>query len=149
MDPRSLHEDDWDYVRTLLPTDLEDSARLTQALRRCRNVPDAAALIRMALAYALTDLSLKDVAAWASSLNLAEITGSGLFYRLRQAEGLAGELPFDGLSRSGPVVLKIQLQQALGPAPSRYFEIDYCGAASSDHASRTGAGCHLHRPRWY
>src|ERR1017187_2642813 len=63
MDPRSLHEDDWDYVRTLLPTDLEDSARLTQALRRCRNVPDAAALIRMALAYALTDLSLKDVAA--------------------------------------------------------------------------------------
>src|ERR1035438_2654973 len=87
MDPRSLHEDDWDYVRTLLPTDLEDSARLTQALRRCRNVPDAAALIRMALAYALTDLSLKDVAAWASSLNLAEITGPGLFYRLRQAEG--------------------------------------------------------------
>src|ERR1039457_7052566 len=87
MDPRSLHEDDWDYVRTLLPTDLEDSARLTQALRRCRNVPDAAALIRMGLAYALTDLSLKDVAAWASSLNLAEITGPGLFYRLRQAEG--------------------------------------------------------------
>src|ERR1017187_10146235 len=87
MDPRSLHEDDWDYVRTLLPTDLEDSARLTQALRRCRNVPDAAALIRMALAYALTDLSLKDVAAWASSLNLAEITGPGLLYRLRQAEG--------------------------------------------------------------
>lgn len=87
MDPRSLHEDDWDYVRTLLPTDLENSARLTQALRRCRNVPDAAALIRMALAYALTDLSLKDVAAWASSLNLAEITGPGLFYRFRQAEG--------------------------------------------------------------
>jgi hypothetical protein len=52
MDPRSLHEDDWDYVRTLLPTDLEDSARLTQALCRCRNVPDAAALIRMALAFA-------------------------------------------------------------------------------------------------
>src|ERR1017187_2729096 len=87
MDPRSLHEDDWDYVRTLLPTDLEDSARLTQALRRGRNVPDAAALIRMALAYALTDLSLKDVAAWASSRERAEITGQGLFYRLRQAEG--------------------------------------------------------------
>jgi hypothetical protein len=29
---------------------------------------------------------LKDVAAWASALQLAEITGPGLFYRLRQAE---------------------------------------------------------------
>ena len=87
MGTLSLHEDDWEYVRTLLPADLEDSARVTNALRRCRNVPDAAALIRMALAYALTDLSLKDVAAWASSLDLAEITGPGLFYRLREAEG--------------------------------------------------------------
>ena len=86
LEQSSLHEDDWEYVRTLLPADLEDSARLTQALRRCRNVPNAAALIRLALAYALTDLSLKDVAAWASSLNLAELTGPGLFYRLREAE---------------------------------------------------------------
>ncbi len=87
MDPCSLHEDDWEYVRTLLPADLEDSARVTNALRRCRNVPDAAALIRLALAYAVTDLSLKDVAAWASSLNLAELSGPALFYRLREAEG--------------------------------------------------------------
>jgi hypothetical protein len=87
MDPCSLHEEDWEYVRTLLPADLEDSARVTNALRRCRNVPDAAALIRIALAYALTDLSLKDVAAWASSLKLAELSGPGLFYRLREAEG--------------------------------------------------------------
>ena len=87
MDPSAIHEDDWEYVRTLLPDDLEDSARVTNALRRCRNVPDAAALIRMALAYALTDLSLKDVAAWASSLDLAEMSGPGLFYRLREAEG--------------------------------------------------------------
>jgi hypothetical protein len=56
------------------------------ALVRCRNVPDAAALIRLALAYAVSDLSLKDVAAWASALDLAEITGPGLFYRLREAE---------------------------------------------------------------
>jgi len=53
---------------------------------RCRNVPDARALLRMALAYALSDLSLKDVAAWASSLGVAEITGPGLFYRLRESE---------------------------------------------------------------
>ncbi len=81
-----LHEEEWEYVRTLLPADLEESARSTGALLRCRNVPDAAALLRMALAYAVSDLSLKDVAAWASSLQVAEITGPGLFYRLREAE---------------------------------------------------------------
>jgi hypothetical protein len=82
-----LHEDrEWPYVRTLLPVDLEESARATNALVRRRNVPDAAALLRMALAYAVSDLSLKDVAAWAGAMNLAEISGPGLFYRLREAE---------------------------------------------------------------
>lgn len=81
-----LHEEEWEYVRTLLPADLQESARSAGALLRCRNVPDAAALLRMALAYAVSDLSLKDVAAWASSLQVAEITGPGLFYRLREAE---------------------------------------------------------------
>jgi hypothetical protein len=86
MQQTSLHEDDWEYVRTLLPADLEESARRTSALLRCRNIHDAASLMRVALAYAVSDLSLKDVAAWASALQLAEITGPGLFYRLRQAE---------------------------------------------------------------
>jgi len=86
MEPLPLHADEWDYVRTLLPSDLEESAKATRALVRCRNVPDAEALMRMALAYAVSDLSLKDVAAWASSMELAEITGPGLFYRLREAE---------------------------------------------------------------
>lgn len=104
MESPSLHEKDWAFVLTLLPVDLEDSARLTSAVCRRRKLPDAAALIRMALAYALTDLSLKDVAAWATSLSLTEITGPGLFYRLRQAEGwlervlgetLAAHLPRD------------------------------------------------------
>jgi hypothetical protein len=40
----------------------------------------------MAMAYAVSDLSLKDIAAWACALDLATITGPGLFYRLREAE---------------------------------------------------------------
>jgi hypothetical protein len=86
MQTPALHEDDWEYVRTLLPADLEESARRTSALVRCRNIPDAASFMRMALAYAVSDLSLKDVAAWASALRVAQITGPGLFYRLREAE---------------------------------------------------------------
>ena len=86
--PPSLHDEkEWPYILTLLPRDLEDSARQSEALMRCRNVPNAAALIRMALAYAVSDLSLKDVAAWASTMGLADISGPGLFYRLRESEG--------------------------------------------------------------
>ena len=106
MPGHALHEDQWEYVRTLLPSDLEESAKQTKALLRCRNVPDAAALMRMALAYALSDLSLKDVAAWATSLEVAEITGPGLFYRLREAEVW--------LERVLAQVLAEQVPQAVG-----------------------------------
>jgi hypothetical protein len=86
MKPPSLHEDDWDYVRTLFPADLEDSAYRQGALLRTRNITDAESFLRIALAYAVSDLSLKDLAAWATALGLATISGPGLFYRLRQAE---------------------------------------------------------------
>lgn len=85
--PRLHEEREWPYVVTLLPGDLENSAWQSEALLRCRNIPDAKALLRLALAYAVSDLSLKDVAAWAHALGVAEITGPGLFYRLREAEG--------------------------------------------------------------
>ena len=114
MQPLPLHEDEWEYVRTLLPSDLEESARKTNALLRCRNVPDAAALIRMALAYAVSDLSLKDVAAWASALEVAQITGPGLFYRLREAEGWLEHV----LGR----VLAEQVPQAAGGWPIRIVD---------------------------
>src|SRR5260221_12268702 len=90
--PDIVSDDQWAYVLTLLPGDLEESGR-RRALRRCRNVPSAAALMRMTFAYAVSDLSMKDVAAWGHAVGLAEITGPGLFYRLREAEGwLAGVL---------------------------------------------------------
>ena len=114
MQPLPLHDEDWEYVRTLLPSDLEESARKNNALLRCRNVPDAAALIRMALAYALSDLSLKDVAAWASALDVAQITGPGLFYRLRESEGWLEHV----LGR----VLAEQVPQAAGGWPVRVVD---------------------------
>ena len=110
----SLHEEQWEYVRTLLPADLEDTARRTRALVRCRNVPDASALMRMALAYAVSDLSLKDVAAWASAMDLAQITGPGLFYRLREAE--------TWLERVLAQVLGEQLPQGVGGWPLRVVD---------------------------
>ena len=102
----ALHvEEQWPYVLTLLPSNLASSAKSSGALMRCRQVPDAATLIRLALAYAVSDLSLKDVAAWAASLGVAEISGPGLFYRLREAEGWLAE------------ILAQTLQDQVKPAP--------------------------------
>jgi hypothetical protein len=114
MQSEALHEDQWEYVRTLLPADMEESAKQAKALVRCRNVPDAAALMRMALAYALSDLSLKDVAAWASSLEVAEITGPGLFYRLREAE--------DWLERVLGQILAEEVAPSIGGWPVRVVD---------------------------
>ena len=106
MKPPAIHIDnEWPYILTLLPEDLEESAKRTEALCRCRNVANAAALLRMALAYAVSDLSLKDVAAWASALKVAQITGPGLFYRLREAE------------RWLETLLAQTLQQEIGSGP--------------------------------
>lgn len=101
----ALHEQTWTYVVALLPPDFEEGARSSRALIRYRNVPNAAALLRLALAYAVSGLSLKDVAAWAHALGVAEITGPGLFYRLREAQ--------DGLEQ----VLAGALQAGVTPAP--------------------------------
>jgi len=123
METLPLHADQWIYVHTLLPADLEQSARAMNALVRCRNVPDAAALMRMALAYAVSDLSLKDVAAWASAMDLAEITGPGLFYRLREAEAWLAHVLAQTLAeqvRCTPVKWPIRVVDATvinGPGP--------------------------------
>jgi hypothetical protein len=88
-----IHADsEWRYVLTLLPSNLDETAAATGALVRRREVPNAASLLRLALAYAISDLSLKDVAAWAGAVDLAKITGPGLFYRLREAEAWLAEL---------------------------------------------------------
>jgi hypothetical protein len=70
--------------------------------------------MRMALAYAVSDLSLKDVAAWASAMDLAEISGPGLFYRLRESEAW--------LEQVLAQVLGEQLPQAVGGRPVRVVD---------------------------
>jgi hypothetical protein len=63
---------------------------------------------------AVSDLSLKDVAAWASALAVAQITGPGLFYRLREAEGW--------LEQVLGQVLADQVPQAAGGWPVRVVD---------------------------
>ena len=65
-------------ILKMLPRDLEEVRR--------KKVPNALALMRTELAYALSDLSIKDVAAWASASGVSEITGPAFFYRFRDSE---------------------------------------------------------------
>jgi hypothetical protein len=102
-------EEQWLQVLKNLPSDLDQSAREGGALVRKRRVPNAAALIRVALAYALTNLSIKDVAAWATAQGVIKITGPSLFYRFR---GMADWL--------ATVLARILSDQCSLPKPSGF-----------------------------
>lgn len=82
----------WPYLRTLLPADLDESARVHGAVSRRRGFQSAEDLLRILLAYGVTDLSLQSVAAWARAAGLCSLSAPALFYRLRDAEHWLAEL---------------------------------------------------------
>jgi hypothetical protein len=75
---------EWEQLLTRLPADLADTARRYGALRRCRGVPSAAALLRLIWAYA-TGPSLEAVALWARDTGVAQLSQEALDKRLRGA----------------------------------------------------------------
>ena len=75
----------WEYIRCELPENLEETALATGALIRKKGIWSAADLLRVILTYGVTDLSLKGVAAWATSVNIADLTGPALFCRVRDS----------------------------------------------------------------
>ncbi|MGE3740447.1 MAG: transposase [Geminicoccaceae bacterium] len=79
--------------------DLEGSARACGALRRRRGVADAGVLLRLALVYGGTKLSLRGTAAWAAAAGVAELSDVALLYRLQGAEGWLGWLVRELLSK--------------------------------------------------
>ena len=65
--------------------DLDKLALSTRALRRRRGVPDAQALLRLALARGPGGLSLRETAAWAQLARVADLTDASLNDRLHQS----------------------------------------------------------------
>jgi Transposase DDE domain len=92
MKPLSAFDTDWPLLLTLLPADLEASAKETGALRRKRGVPSAPALLRLAFAFAYVGLSLRAVATWARQTGVACLSDVALLQRLRRAAPWAGRL---------------------------------------------------------
>jgi hypothetical protein len=65
--------------------DLDQLAFSTRALRRRRGVPNARALLRLALARGPGGLSLRETAAWAQMAQVADLTDASLNDRLHQS----------------------------------------------------------------
>jgi len=86
MDKRLIDED-WKYLCQYLPEDLSELAKATGTVKRWRKVKNGEELLRLILAYAIEDLSLRSTAAWSSQTAL-ELKDTSVLPRLRQAPPL-------------------------------------------------------------
>jgi Transposase DDE domain len=82
----------WAQVAALLPGDLEASAQATGALRRRRGIRSAIVLLRIVLAYAVLDWSLRLLGAWCVLQDLADVSDVALLKRLRHSRTWLGYL---------------------------------------------------------
>jgi hypothetical protein len=89
-----LTVDGWSALLAWLPAglDLNASARDHGALRRRRGLRSAEDLLRLALIYGATPLSLRTTAAWADAAGVAALSDVALLYRLQGAEAWLGAL---------------------------------------------------------
>jgi IS4 transposase len=76
-------DDQWSAVLSLLPRDIDESAFRCRALVRKRGVQSASSLLRVALAYGVIGLSLRETSAWAKEKGVAQISDVALLNRLR------------------------------------------------------------------
>ena len=99
MKAATVIQDDWPFLLTLLPADLEATAKETGALQRKRGVRSAQALLRLAFAYAYCGLSLRGTVLWAEEAGVARLSEVALFKRLRGAADWSGRLLAQVLAR--------------------------------------------------
>ena len=86
--------DHWPEARSHLPADfnLEATARARGAFTRAREVKNAEALLRLALAYGGCGMSLRETCAWAEASGIASLADSSLLVRLAKAAPWLGDI---------------------------------------------------------
>jgi len=84
---KSLIEKDWKYLCQYLPDNLSELAKTSGAVERWRNIKNGEELLRIILAYAMEDLSLRSTAAWSTQTAL-ELKDTSVLRRLRNAPPL-------------------------------------------------------------
>ena len=87
MQANEAFEYQWPYLLSFLPDreTLERSAWRMGALRRSREITNAATLIKLAMVYGFCGYSLRATAAWAAATGTCQISDVGLLNRLRSA----------------------------------------------------------------
>jgi DDE family transposase len=108
MDTQPSIEEEWPFLLTLLPDDLEASARELGALTRKREVKSAADLLRLALVYGFCGWSLRNTALWAGEAQVAHLGAPALFQRLCQAGPWLGRLLVQMLAERAQAALPRQ-----------------------------------------
>lgn len=120
MDTQPSIDEEWPFLLTLLPDDLETSARELGALTRKREVKSAADLLRLALVYGFCGWSLRNTALWAGEAQVAHLGAPALFQRLCQAGDWLGRLLVQRLAERAEAALpredglRIVLRDATG-----------------------------------
>jgi hypothetical protein len=84
---KNLIDRDWKYLCQYLPENLSELAKATKAVQRWRHIQNGEELLRVILAYAMEDLSLRSTAAWSTQTAL-ELKDTSVLHRLRQAPPL-------------------------------------------------------------
>jgi hypothetical protein len=84
---KGLMDADWKYLCQYLPANLSDLAKESGAVSRWRNLKSGEELLRIILAYAMEDLSLRSTAAWSAQTAL-EMKDTSVLHRLRKAPPL-------------------------------------------------------------
>lgn len=92
METTAIIEDEWQYVLNMMPPDLEESAVAMLALQRRRAIKSGSDLLRVALCYALCDLSLRHVGAWAKLIGVASMSDVAIMERVKRADEWLGYL---------------------------------------------------------
>lgn len=102
MDAKHITNDDnWFHVLSMVPDDLDRSCVSKLAISRFREIGSAADLLRLCLCYSVCDLSLRQTAAWASTIGLGAMSNVAVLKRLRSAGDWLGHLIVQVLGRRG------------------------------------------------
>lgn len=96
-----INDDDWLHVLSMLPDDLDRSCRSKLAIGRFREIRKASDLLRVCLAYGVCDLSLRQTAAWASTIGLGKMSNVAVLKRLRSSGDWLGHLIVQWLEERG------------------------------------------------
>jgi len=111
MNHTPLVSQDWQLILDRLggAESIESSARRAKAFLRAREIPNAAALLRLILAYCLGPGGLRSTAAWASAIGLVDISNVGLLQRLRRCGDWLAALVGQALASGAPAASRGRL----------------------------------------